>query len=72
MAKRKLPKFPFPEMEALLEGMQDLLTDENGNPLPPDHPQVQKFNKLAEHMSMTFSSQTDDTSPFSNPQSGTA
>ena len=50
MGKKKSPKVSFPEMEAMLEGMQELLTDENGNPLPPDHPQVLKLKKLAEQI----------------------
>jgi len=47
MGKKKLPKVSFPEMEAMLEGMQELLTDEYGNPLPPEHPHVQKLQRLA-------------------------
>lgn len=50
MAKNKPPKISVPEMETLLEGMQELLTDEDGNPLPPDHPQYQKFSNLAEQI----------------------
>ena len=47
MGKKKLPKVSFPELEAMLEDMQELLTDEYGNPLPPDHPQVKKLQSLA-------------------------
>ena len=50
MSKKKRPKAPFPELEAMLEDMQELLTDEYGNPLPPDHPQVKKLHRLAEHI----------------------
>ncbi len=50
MSKKKVPKVSFPEMEAMLEGMNTLLTDEYGNPLPPDHPQVKKFKSLAEQI----------------------
>ncbi len=50
MGKKKLPKVSFPEMEAMLEGMKELLTDEYGNPLPPEHPQVKKFKNLAEQI----------------------
>ncbi|MDA0738947.1 MAG: hypothetical protein O2999_13560 [Nitrospirae bacterium] len=50
MSKKKAPKVSFPEMEAMLEGMQELLTDEHGNPLPPDHPQVLKLKNLAEQI----------------------
>ena len=46
MGKKKLPKASFPELEAMLEDMQELLTDEYGNPLPPDHPQVKKLQSL--------------------------
>ena len=48
MGKKKAPKVSFPEMNAMLEGMQELLTDEEGNPLPADHPQVLKLKSLAE------------------------
>ncbi len=50
MSKKKLPKVSFPELEAMLEDMKELLTDEYGNPLPPDHPQVKKLQLLAEQM----------------------
>ena len=50
MSKKKSPKVSFPEMEAMLEGMNELLTDEYGNPLPPDHPQVKKFKSLTERI----------------------
>lgn len=50
MSKKKAPKVSFPEMEAMLEGMQELLTDENGKPLPADHPQVLKLKNLAEQI----------------------
>ena len=47
MSKKKLPKVSFPELEAMLKDMEELLTDEDGNPLPPDHPQVKKLQLLA-------------------------
>ena len=50
MGKKKLPKVSFPELEAMLEDMQELLTDEYGNPLPPEHPQVKKLQSLAEQL----------------------
>ncbi len=50
MSKKKNPKVSFPEIEAMLEGMQELLTDEGGNPLPADHPQVLKLKNLAEQI----------------------
>jgi len=42
MSKKKLPKVAIHELEAMLKDMEELLTDEYGNPLPPDHPQVKK------------------------------
>ncbi len=50
MGKKKFPKASFPELEAMLKDMQELLTDEYGNPLPPDHPQIKKLQSLAEHI----------------------
>ena len=48
MGKKKAPKVSFPEIDAMLEGMQELLSDEEGKPLPSDHPQVLKLKSLAE------------------------
>ena len=56
MSKKKVPKVSFPELEAMLEDMQELLTDEYGNPLPPDHPQIKKLQSLAEQMEASTSS----------------
>ena len=50
MGKKKLPKVSLPEMEAMLAGMQDLLTDEYGNPLPPDHPHMKTLQQLAQQL----------------------
>lgn len=50
MGKHKAPKNPFPEMETLFEGMQELLTDEYGQPLPKDHPHYQRVTKLVNQM----------------------
>ncbi len=50
MSKKKLPKVSFPEMDAMLEGMKELLTDEYGNPLPPEHPRVKQLQSLAENI----------------------
>ncbi len=47
MSKKKLPKVALPELEAMLKDMEELLTDEYGNPLLPDHPQVKKLQLLA-------------------------
>lgn len=60
MGKKKIPKAHIPEMDAMLEGMQELLTDENGNPLPPDHPQVLKLQKLAEQLSGDMEVEKDE------------
>ena len=56
MGKKKIPKVYVPEMDAVLEGMQELLTDEHGNPLPSDHPQVLKLQRLAEQLSQNMES----------------
>ena len=50
MGKKKLPKVSFPELEAMLKDMEELLTDEYGKPLPPEHPQVKKLQRLAEQL----------------------
>ncbi len=50
MGKKKTPNISIPEMDVMLEGMKELLTDEYGNPLPPDHPQVKKFQSLVERI----------------------
>jgi len=65
MGKKKLPKVSFPELEAMLEDMKELLTDEYGNPLPPDHPQVKKLQSLAELMegNESFSPENEGGSP---------
>ena len=43
MGKSKEPESPFPEMNALMEGMQALLTDEHGN--PSDHQIIPNIKK---------------------------
>ena len=50
MGKKKQEGQLFPEMEALLEGMQELMCDEDGKPLSPDHPQYKKFSGLLENI----------------------
>ena len=57
MGKHKQPESPFPEMNALIEGMQEMLTDEHGNPLTPDHPQYKKFLGLMQYMTETLENQ---------------
>ena len=61
MGKKKLPKVSFPELEAMLKDMEELLVDEYGNPLPPDHPQVKKLQSLAEQLGAS-SNETQDNS----------
>ena len=69
MGQKKSPKASEPElpleMSALFEGMQDLLVDEYGNPLPPDHPQYKKFTALVEHMTEVLEHRDPD-----DPSSG--
>ncbi len=60
MGKKKVPKVSFPEMDAMLEGMQELLTDEYGNPLPPEHPQVKKLQRLAKDIGAGMASSPDN------------
>lgn len=69
MGRKKSPKpsdpiLP-PEMSVLFEGMQELLVDESGNPLPPDHPQYKKFTALVEHMAEVLDNQGSDEPPSS-------
>ena len=47
--KKKEAEF-FPEMTEILEGMQELMCDEDGKPLTPDHPQYKKFTGLMENI----------------------
>ena len=58
MGKKKIPKVYVPEMDAMLEGMQELLTDEHGNPLPSDHPQVLKLQRLVEQLGKNIEGET--------------
>jgi len=46
MGRKKSENEFFPEMNEILEGMQELMCDEDGNPLSPDHPQYKKFTGL--------------------------
>lgn len=50
MGKKKQEGELIPEMAALMEGMQELMCDEDGKPLSPDHPQYKKFAGLLENM----------------------
>ena len=64
MGKKKLPKVSLPEMDSLFEGMESLLVDEYGNPLPSDHPQVQR---VATFMNQIATSMNND-SPSKLPE----
>ena len=61
MSKKSKTGSPFPEMDDLLAGMEDLLRDENGNPLTPDHPQYQKLSTMMENMVKTINSENVNT-----------
>ena len=50
MGKKSKSGSPFPEMDNILAGMEDLLRDEDGNALTPDHPQYKKLATLMETM----------------------
>ena len=61
----------FPEMAAMLEGMQDLMCDEDGKPLSPDHPQYQKLTGLMENIATRVEKRKQQDPPPSGHQ-GTA
>ncbi len=50
MGRKKEDGEFFPEMSEILEGMQELMCDEDGKPLSPDHPQYKKFAGLMENI----------------------
>ncbi len=50
MGKKKKDEDVLPEVAQLMEGMQELICDEHGNPLTPDHPQYKKFAGLIENI----------------------
>ena len=63
MGKKKQSGSPIPEMNEIFEGMQDLLTDENGKPLTPDHPQYKKLTGLMELMANNMNKENADDAP---------
>ena len=71
MGRKKSDGEFFPEMNEILEGMQELMCDEDGNPLSPDHPQYKKFAGLMENIAARAEKQNHGTPPPSGPQ-GTA
>ena len=71
MGRKKTDGEFFPEMNEILEGMQELMCDENGNPLTPDHPQYKKFAGLMENIAERAQKKNQAGSSISGPQ-GTA
>ena len=63
MGKKKKEGELFPEMEALMEGMQELMCDEDGKPLSPDHPQYKKFAGLLENIADRVARKNKEGSP---------
>jgi hypothetical protein len=71
MGRKKSEGEFLPEMNEILEGMQELMCDEDGNPLAPDHPQYKKFAGLMENIAERAQKQNQENPPPSGPQ-GTA
>ena len=71
MGRKKSDSEFFPEMNEILEGMQDLMCDEDGNPLSPDHPQYKKFKGLMENIAERAQKKNQDDPSISGYQ-GTA
>jgi len=71
MGRKKSDGEFFPEMSEILEGMQELMCDEDGNPLTPDHPQYKKFTGLIENIAERAQRQNQEGPSTSGPQ-GTA
>jgi len=70
MGKKKLPKVTIPEIDTLMEGMQSLLVDEYGHPLPPDHPQVKRVATFMDQISASM--EHEDGGTHSGPLHGNA
>ncbi len=71
MGRKKSDEEFFPEMSEILEGMQELMCDEDGNPLSPDHPQYKKFTGLMENIAERAQRKEQGNPPTSGHQ-GTA
>ncbi len=71
MGRKKADGEFFPEMSEILEGMQELMCDEDGKPLAPDHPQYKKFAGLMENIAARAEKKNQGDLPPSRPQ-GTA
>ena len=71
MGRKKKDGEFFPEMTEIIEGMQELMCDEDGNPLTPDHPQYKKFTGLMENIANRAQKINEGDPSTSGPQ-GTA
>jgi hypothetical protein len=71
MGRKKQDNEISPEMAAMLEGMQELLCDEDGKPLSPDHPQYQKLTGLMENIA-TRARKRNEQGPSTSGLQGTA
>ena len=71
MGRKKSEGEFLPEMNEILEGMQELMCDEDGNPLSPDHPQYKKFTGLMENIAERAKKKNQEDPSISGPQ-GTA
>ena len=71
MGRKKSDGEFLPEMNEILEGMQELMCDEEGNPLSPDHPQYKKFTGLMENIAERAQKKNEEDPSISGPQ-GTA
>ena len=63
MGKKKLPKIEIPEIDTLMEGMQSLLVDEYGHPLPPDHPQVKRMTTFMDQIAASLNKEETGNPP---------
>ncbi|MDR4482816.1 MAG: hypothetical protein R3B95_06180 [Nitrospirales bacterium] len=71
MGRKKKDDELSPEMATILEGMQELMCDEDGKPLSPDHPQYQKLTGLLENIA-TRARKRDQQDPSTLGHKGTA
>jgi len=71
MGRKKSESEFFPEMNEILEGMQELMCDEDGKPLPPDHPHYKKVTGFMENIADRIQRKEQGNPPNSGPQ-GTA
>jgi hypothetical protein len=71
MGRKKTEGDVPPEINAILEGMQELMCDEDGKPLSPDHPQYQKLTGLMENIATRVEKRNQQDPPPTGHQ-GTA